>query len=328
MALANPSFFSSIGILLLDPTIQEGYPLWRGYRNWEATPPVEVNPPLTRRPPEGPQQKTFFDDFIFWACRPQAFAHSATADSSSATHVPVQALLHLICAEWLTIADYIKTRLNQIDWEIAYPEHFLYSDKSDNQIDTALKKLHMWRRLVPLYREMLNETLLRVFRFPCSSQVAISNNDNGGNGTDAPNNQGDQDDRGSISSYKRDFRLALSSMEEYQERIDRLTLVVTAVINIADARRGYSDNKNLGRLTWLATLFIPLSFIATMLSMQPDVTMLADTVQYWAIAAIPAAFGTMFLVVLLSLPVVERIINGFPWIGHWRPLAMRGYRKV
>jgi hypothetical protein len=113
-----------------------------------------------RRPP----RNSLYNDFIYWAQKTDVFETPTSNNAAANIHVPVQALLHLVCAEWLTIADYIRTRLGQIEWEISFPEHFLY--KGSN-IDVALKKLHVWRRLVPLYREMLTETLQRVLHFPC-----------------------------------------------------------------------------------------------------------------------------------------------------------------
>jgi len=284
-------------VLLLDPTIQAGVPLWYGYRNWETTSKVED--PI----PDGPPRDSLYNDFIYWAKKPDAFNtllsnNPASNNSFSNHHIPIQALLHIICAEWLTIADYIKTRLGQIEWEISFPEHFL--DKH-SEIDVALKKLHVWRRLVPLYREELTETLRRVFNFPCKSMSMIGS----GNGfsqcqcavqSSAPAKQGP------INAFRDDFTRALSYMEEYQQRIDRLTSVVTATISNKDSRRSLEDNRNVARLTWLATFFIPLSFVATIFSMQPDITMLGPTSIWYAEIALPLAAFSMTVGLILALP--------------------------
>ena len=96
-------------MLLLDPTIEAGTPLWYGYRNWEKTPGV-----ATVDYPKGPLRKTMFDDFIYWAKKtslkpaPSPSTNSSQASSITTTkpgsyaHVPVKTLLHLVCAEWLT----------------------------------------------------------------------------------------------------------------------------------------------------------------------------------------------------------------------------------
>jgi hypothetical protein len=324
----------SPGVLLLDPTMKEGTPLWYGYRNWEATPGIDAD---TNTP--GPTRDSIFNDFIYWAQRLETFNPSPLKNPAANTHIPIQALLHLICAEWLTIGDYIRTRLGQIEWEISFPEHFL---NEGSEIDDALKKLHVWRRLVPLYREMLTETLQRVFHFPChtegvdsitTSNPSVSTFSGSGMGTgvgtggiqpsaasastspappksiDCPcatHRRAEPVKKGPVNAFSDDFNRALSYMEEYQKRIERLTSVVTAIISIDDSRRSQDDNRNVARLTWLATFFIPLSFIASLLSMQDDVGKLRDTVKFYFEVAMPLAVGSLILAFILASPIIPR----------------------
>lgn len=237
-------------IMLLDPTVKEGNPLWLKYRNWEKTPPVGKSPPNDLKPPSD----NFFEDFIYWAKKPETFDFQDPEESegsgkpSSAICVPTQVLLHLVCTEWLTMVDYIKTRLNQVDWGIAFPDDFL---EKEEQIDEHLTKLHHWRRVVPLYREMIAETFLRVFR-----ETAHPNRMHPGRNIHEPAQKQKPAsalarlmDTDCINAYQQDFALVLGYMEEFQNRIDRLTDVVTAVINMGDSRRGYKDNKNLREST-------------------------------------------------------------------------------
>ncbi|KUI69788.1 hypothetical protein VM1G_05072 [Cytospora mali] len=287
-----------IGVLLLDPTIQKGHPLWRKYRNW-ARPPM-----MGKRleEPEAPLGRSTFEDFIYWACRPDFFNFAGSGNSSSPICVPTQALLHLICNEWLTMVDYIKTRLNQVDWEIAFPDDFL---PKDDQIDRALVKLHQWRRAVPVYREMLADTFLRVFRetpHPTKMHPDI-------HGSVRDNALYKLMDTPCINAYKQDFSLVLSYMEEYQNRIDRLTNVVTAVINMQDSRRGYKDNRNLQWLTWLATFFIPLSFVATMLSMSTDPYQLGESTKVWAEVSLPSGLFILSIILIMSIAKCRRSIR-------------------
>ncbi|CAN8098352.1 unnamed protein product [Discula destructiva] len=337
---AHKTHKPTIGILLLDPTIKEGNPLWMRYRNWHRVPSMrerEDKTPLAED--SGPEQKSFFDDYIYWATRPSAFAfnpefqHSSHdpeqrhTDKSSPVCIPTQALLHMVCNEWLTLVEYIKTRLNQVDWEIAFPENFLAEDE---QIEKALSKLHYWRRVVPVYRTMLAETFLRVFReTKHPNQMHINRGGNTSapltppNGEDRPStiavagkSRGPEsalDDlmnRDCINAYKHDYELILNYLEEYQSRIDRLTGVVTAVISIKDSRRGYKDNKNLQWLTWLATFFIPLSFVATMLSMTTGpLDQLHDAAVMWAEVSIPSGLVIMSIVLLMSIAKFRRAIR-------------------
>lgn len=382
----------AVGILLLDPTIEEGHPLWRQYRNWNRVPSLSEGAPIPSD--AGPPQdkySSFFNNYLYWASRPEAFnfdghpdehhRHSypnnnvnvggggAHPDSRrpSPICIPTQALLHLVCTEWLTLVDYIKTRLNQVDWEIAFPGNFLAKDE---QIEKALGKLHYWRRVVPVYRAMLAETFLRVFRetkHPArmhpvrgdgvlNASAMMSEGHGGGDdfgdrrvsmvgtvsgaggggggfgggcGSRGPGSAlDDLMDRECINAYKQDYTLVLNYLEEYQARIDRLTEVVTAVISIQDSRRGYKDNKNLQWLTWLATFFIPLSFVATMLSMTTDpIDQLRESTILWAEVSIPSGLLIMSTVLLMSIAKCRRAIRGFfiefPWVGKARPFKRK-----
>lgn len=371
----------TIGILLLDPTIEEGHPLWRQYRNWDRVPSMAEQDTISSEdgPPQG-KEGSFFNEFIYWASRPEVFknfgprhdheipptATTATTDPAprepSPVCIPAQALLHTVCNEWLTLIDYIKTRMNQVDWEIAFPGNFLAKDE---QIEKALSKLHYWRRVVPVYRAMLTETFLRVFReakhpdrmHPGRGDAAAAGaaggpgaSEAGGSwhgplaqGATAAVQQARPDgaldgllDRECINAYKQDYTLVLNYLEEYQARIDRLTEVVTAVISIQDSRRGYKDNKNLQWLTWLATFFIPLSFVATMLSMTTGpLDQLHDAAIMWAEVSIPSGLLIMSFVLLMSIAkcrrAIRRFFSDFPWAGpggRARPFEPFSIRKT
>ncbi|KAK3350332.1 hypothetical protein B0T25DRAFT_583076 [Lasiosphaeria hispida] len=263
-----------VAVVLLDPTIQNGFPLWRGYRNWGKIPSARLSteerkgllaesrvPSLTRRKNESKSQaeqdsqvklegsKSFFEDYMFWALRPETVLKQGGAQITA--DAP---LLRLVCAEWLTMSQYIKTRLSQIDWEITHPAEFL----TQTQIDTILNKLHTWRRLVPQYREMISETLAGVLP------------QGPGTGTKTP--------KSPLDAFQQDYKLVLAQMEEYERRIDRLTAVVTSAISIVDSRR-------VEQLTLLAAFFVPLSLVGTLFSMSEDITQIKVTFGYWAAAS-------------------------------------------
>jgi Mg2+ and Co2+ transporter CorA len=148
---------------------------------------------------------------------------------------------------------------------------------------------------------MLNDSLQRVFHFPCHTD-----------GIDSPNackcalhKPAEPSKQGAINAFYADFTRVLSSMEEYQKRIDRLTSVVTAIISIDDSRRGQDDNRNVARLTWLATFFIPLGYMASLFSMQSDISTLKDTYRLYFETALPLAAGTLGVALILGLPSVQ-----------------------
>ena len=272
----------------------------------------------SKPPPSGPPRDSIYHDMIFWAKKPEAFGLSPLNPSES-MHTPALALLHLVSSEWLEVGEYIRTRLGQIEWEVSFPEHFLLQDSN---INDTLKKLHIWRRLVPLYREMLTETLQRVFDVADPHTLAVS----GGIGDFASHIPGNplsssansiistvtaHNTSRSILTMRDDYVRILGLMEEYQQRIDRLTSVVTAIISIADSQRSREDNKNVARLTWLATFFIPLGFIASIFSMTDDITSISQTIKWYFAAALPLSFFSLGVAWLFTMTTVKKHFSRF-----------------
>lgn len=282
-------------ILLLDPTISEGDPLWYTYRNWE-TPPSLKTWSSTSNLTQGPNRLSFFEDFIYWARNPNGLSLKRSAASTtlaSPLDTPVCALLHLICAEWLTATDYTHTRLNQIDWELTFP---LDPENIRPQLNHANERMHHWRRAIPLYRKMLSDTLVTVFReAPHVPGLGTSR---------LPSALADILTTDAISAYKSDVLLRLAAMHDLQARFDKLSEVAAAFASTEESRSSNMLNQRLSNLTWLATTFLPLSLVAGLLSVQPDVTTLGDSISYWARIAIPMTAGTMlFLVLFETIPV-------------------------
>lgn len=333
------TILTSLGVLLLDPTVGSGVPLWRGRRNWHPTPHPSSG--LHTLNLTFPEPLNFYTDFLFWAQKPDAFSSFSSGSTSSRHHIPIQALLHLVASEWRTMTDYINTRLCQIQLEIFKPKKFAV----DRHVDEALGKLNAWRRFVPLYREMVTEVLEKVFNFPCHTETFSSSiNGNipeeaplrdqpgprdpppaqiadevrggmevGRDSTSASTSGNSQQSRrpstrqlGSIAAYRNDFVLILSHLEEYQKRIDRLTSVVTSSIQIENSRVQIGDARNLGRLTWLATVFIPFSLVATIFCIQDVTKITGESVRIYFASSVPLAVVTIFVAwVLFYHPIAK-----------------------
>ncbi|KAF5625587.1 hypothetical protein F52700_8952 [Fusarium sp. NRRL 52700] len=258
---------STIGVLLLEPTPEAGYPLWRGYPNWDELPASDTNdvPPDAVRDPQIPpslrskdsgNSMSWFEDYIFWAQRTENFA-KLTDSGNQALSIPIQCLLHLVCGEWLTFADYLNARLNQIDWGIINPSFFPESGGTDHQ-KQSLRKLHFWRRWVPQARDMLQATMNQVI------------------------DDKDKEVEKSFKLYEDDLEIIKKRLEDYETRIDRLSTVVNSTISLTDA-------SNTSKLTILASFFIPPSLVAALLSMNMDPLIgLGDTLKWWAVASFVA----------------------------------------
>lgn len=115
-----------------------------------------------------------------------------------------------------------------------------------------------------------------------------------------------------------DFEHLAALVNKYGHRLEIMVPVVTSVLQIADTRRSLREAANVTRLTNLALLFVPLSFVASLLSINGGVSR-HDLAIYFAIA-IPLCVVVFFLA---SLPVIDSDDFG----GVWKRLKLRSKSK-
>ncbi|KAF2237277.1 hypothetical protein EV356DRAFT_496865 [Viridothelium virens] len=253
----NKAYESGVlGVLLVDPTVTEGYPLWSGYRNFDPTPGMEDKSSSF----EGPPRTSIFDDVLYWT---QRLPNEDGVAFAAQPQTLVYRMLQLVCAEWLTLCRYVGARLVQIEWELENPDF----RRDPSSIDASLRKLHPWRRSVPQYRSMLADTIDKLFR-----ETSDKNTDEG------------------LQDLQRDFEIVHKDIASLQDRIERIVLVATAIVSIEESRRAFGQNKNLTRLTYLAVVFVPLSFVSSFFSMTNDLGSLGQTFWVYFAVAIPLSF--------------------------------------
>lgn len=277
----------TVGIVLLDPTVSQGRPLWYDRTNWLPTPKME-----TKIYPDIKSSVSWYDDIVQMT---SVFPWFELAEGHEINaQVLAKPTLYTICAEWLIVCDYVRARLSQIEWELEMPR--LFRSKGD-AIDTSLKRLHTWRRQIPVFREMVKETLEHAL--PAAARLTTRAPDPNASGLPtspvsiSPKSPFSDDlviNFDKVDGFEDivpDFRRILAAINELQERVDRLTGIVTSEISIEDSRRGLEENHNMARLTWLATIFIPMTFISGLYSMNESVADLKDTYGWYFLTALP-----------------------------------------
>lgn len=281
-------------MVLLDPTVSNGLPLWRGHGNFHPVPwPPKNHPaewPGWKSPGhEDSAERGLFEDFVYWATQPGLSAFEL--GDAPKEHVPVLVLLHLVGSEWLTMCEYIKTRLNEIDAETITPA--IYSDKKS--VDRALEKLHIWRRFILLYREMVSETLQHVFNFSCPKLNRAQHQSCQSSTPSCPHCAPDKPSLQVWDSkaYEEEFKLILTRLEEYQSRIDGLTSLATSISALEDTRRAIADARNIGFLAWLATFFLPFGVFSGIFSMQKLEDISLGTIRLYFAVTSPVVLVTL-----------------------------------
>lgn len=108
-------------------------------------------------------------------------------------------------------------------------------------------------------------------------------------------------DAGLKTLLLRDFNHIASTAELYSSRLNEMVPIVTSLIQIIDSRRSLIETANISRLTHLALVFVPLTFITGLFSMKD--TMTPGGKSFWLYFAI--AIPTCLIVYLLARPPVR-----------------------
>ena len=224
------------GVLLLDPTITEGFPLWGGYGNLRVPPGMRQCTDLAGKP----SWNSTIDDFIHWV---MSMNTEQLLIVKRDPEYMTSAIYDFMTSQWLLLFDYIITRLSQIEWEIE-SEPF----RTLEGLDGTLQKFHPWRRRIPLYNNFIRSMLnLLEDRFLLKSNT-----------------------RAHWLNTTENVRHLLERHEEVQHRADKVISVLTAVISIEESRKAMTQTRDVTRITYLAFLFVPMSFVASFLSMNTN----------------------------------------------------------
>ncbi|KAL2046375.1 hypothetical protein N7G274_001822 [Stereocaulon virgatum] len=269
-----------LGILLVDPTITEGFCIWGGYRNLQDCPSMTVDPI-----PQGPPRTSAFEDIIYWT---SSLASKDIVNIARDPRVLFKQTLLIVCAEWYTLLKYATTRLAQLEWELENPQ----LQHSVGGLAVTINKLHGWRRRFPIFRTLISEVLEKVIKRDRFMSF--------------PDNH--------LSDLKCDFDIILSDIEMLQTRADRIMAVVTATMSIEESQKANDQNRSLARLTWLAVTFVPLSFTSSLFSMNGDLASLRRSFWIFCAVALPMT-AIVLLITALSdrtAKTFERIREGFP----------------
>ena len=85
-------------------------------------------------------------------------------------------------------------------------------------------------------------------------------------------------------------------MKDHEVTVDQLTHVVAATISLDDVQQGLRNGRRIGYITILATMFIPPSFFASLLSMTDGpIPKLEHAFKLWAATSLPV-LALLFLV--------------------------------
>ncbi|KAF2211021.1 hypothetical protein CERZMDRAFT_118013 [Cercospora zeae-maydis SCOH1-5] len=253
-----------VAVLLVDPTVTPGHPIWGGYRPFETTPTMKQWAGKAQAEPNAPPRTSLFEDVVYWCCKLTPDDLKLVKEDPKYLALP---MYKLIIADWLVVLKYMTTMFALIEWSFAKP----HWGESPGDIDELLQKLSPWRRNVPYYQGMVDDTIARLFPsiavvYPTAPANLV---------VPAP------DISKGIYSLWSDFKNIKHQLDEHKRRIQSIQTMATNAINTEEARRAVKQNRNLARLSFLATFFIPLNFTSSFLSMSPDFPTASNYITIW-----------------------------------------------
>ncbi|CAN9378801.1 unnamed protein product [Alternaria alternata] len=95
-----------------------------------------------------------------------------------------------------------------------------------------------------------------------------------------------------------DFEVINKNIEDAGRRLENMLPVVTSLVQIIDARQSLAETANISRLTVLALIFVPLSYISSLFSM--NTTNMPGSSHFWVYFAV--AIPVTLIVVLIARP--------------------------
>lgn len=246
-----------------------------------------LDPPSFHAPTtnwSGPSRVALFDDLIYYwsADSPPGF---------DAKHLCLLNLayypLKIVAGEWVKYAAVMSSSIKEYEYSKREKPAFL---KELEKLDTDLRALQSWRRRTMSTKQKLN-SILRLLKFF----------------EGWPNAQEASD------SLLQDYQYIERNVSDCGARLESMLPTVTSLVQIVDSRRSFAETANVSRLTVLALVFVPLSFIASLFSMNQDLG--PGGHRFWIYFAV--AIPVTLVVVLLARP---------PWKAIRR--GVRSLRKV
>ena len=109
-----------------------------------------------------------------------------------------------------------------------------------------------------------------------------------------------------LASLAEDYNYIGLNIDECAKRLESMLPVVTSLVQVIDSRRSFQETANIRRLTVLALVFVPLTFVASIFSMNNGTGPgEANFWQYFAVA-IPLS-GLVFLVATPPFKLFQRL---------------------
>lgn len=128
--------------------------------------------------------------------------------------------------------------------------------------------------------------------------------------------------RDDLSLVLEDFEVISKDIEDTGRRLETMLPVVTSLVQIIDARQSFAETANISRLTVLALIFVPLSYVSSLFSM--NTSNMPGSPYFWVYFAV-AIPVTLVVVIIARPPTKTELRRSFAkartTVAEWRQQA-------
>jgi hypothetical protein len=238
----------------------------------------------------GPDRLSMLDDLIYyWMTERPSVFNRASPSLLSMSYYP----LKIAAAEWKNFVSFMHYSVEDYESSV---EALQLSLTNIGKLETYLRHQQSWRRRS---REAASKV---------SSLASFVKSHNANSSYSEV-----------WASVAQDYENIYGSIDSFGRRLEAMGPVVTSLVQIVDSRRSLVETANLSRLTYLALVFVPLTYVSSLFSMTGKIAPGARA--FWVYFAV--AIPLLGLVFSIALPPQ----NGVPLIAGFLRGRTRRWRR-
>jgi len=191
--------------------------------------------------PQGPPRNSLLEDLVYYWRRdsPPSF-NAAMPSLLSISYYSFK----IMVAEWMNFANLVHYSVENVECS--------FEDLSKNI--TELEGLERDLRTLQRWRRQVDEATFKIHGLIRTVQSLRS----------------DPSFSDSWESIIEDSSYVASRIGLYGRRFEAMVPVLTGLIQISESRLSFAETKNISRLTYMALVFVPLTFVSSLFSMSGD----------------------------------------------------------
>ncbi|GAB1318327.1 ADP-ribose 1''-phosphate phosphatase [Madurella fahalii] len=275
------------GVLLVDPHISEGQPLWKGYGSLDSRPSKRDFNPSSHCTPDTPLLLSLLTTISNLS--PLELEKLASDPERITSYA-----YPFVFAETLVVLQYTFTGLFQIEWQLDSERK-----RTVEGLEDALNSLHKWQRRLPFYVGWVRNSITALegrYSLWASASLSLSAMAKRSEHLIRTDSLATSNATSWQAGLKEDFVSLLEKLQSLQLRADKIMEMAVAIISVEESKKAMLESRNMGRITYLAFFFVPMSFITSFLSMNENISSRSAVVYVvFFAAAVPLSLLAMLL---------------------------------